>query len=147
MPTPNGTAVSLPAAINISSPRQTCPPEDERLFDHIIDLENTSSNWDASPESIDSEAQSQQTPTTTISETSEAGNARRKDGIGEDLAPLRDSPSPMSALEESDHDYRAVQSQASTTTDDIALYPEGLIGSPYLKTRVSTPKSLNQSAG
>lgn len=135
MPTPNATVVSLPAAINISSPRQTCPPEEERMFDRIIELENASDNSDGSPESVDSEAHSRTTPATTMSDMSEAGIARGKDGMGEELAPLRDTPSPMSALEESDSELRSVQSQA-TTADDIALYPDGIIGSPYPKTRV-----------
>ena len=72
-----------------------------------------------------------------MTETSEACNVREKERIAEELSPFRDTPSPMSsALEEaSDGEHRPAQSHASSV-EGIALYPEGVFGSPYPKTRV-----------
>src|ERR1700754_836694 len=135
MPTPNASSVNIPTAINIPSPRQSCPP-DEQLFDGIIELENASESSDAPAESIDSEVRSSSTAPTAMSEPSDVESARRKERFVEELARLRDTPSPMSALEEpSDVENRSVLSQA-LTADGIALYPDGIIGSPYPKTRV-----------
>lgn len=135
MPTPNDTGN---AAITPSSLRQTCPPEDERLIDAIVDHESRSERSDTPVESVDSEAPSRTTAASTVSDVQDSASTGGKERIGDDFVPLRDTPSPMSAMEESSE---ADPRYNMDDVDRIPMYPDGLICSPYQRTRVRLMQS------
>lgn len=130
MPTPNDTGTS---AMSSSPLRQTCPPEEERLLDAIVDHESRSERSDTPVESVDSEAPSRTTAASTVSDAPDSASLQGKERIGDDFVPLRDTPSPMSAMDESPE---ADPRYSTDDVDRISVYPDGLICSPYPQTRV-----------
>lgn len=107
------------------------------MFDTIADHARSSDRSDTPAESVDSEAPSRTTAPSTVSDVSESLSPHGKERGGGDFVPLRDTPSPMSTIEESsDADLRPVQPAQLTEEDRIPVYPSGIILSPFPKTRV-----------
>lgn len=147
MPTPSSDDALMlsPPAEHESHPsgRTTCPPEETRIYSPRSDASNEPVHSDPIADLSYPAPSQQPTPPADGDNSSDASStpeSRNKRSEAEEDGPIRDTPSPMSAVEEpAECDQRASQvSPVSATSSTNAFwYHPGLLASPFPSSRVS----------